>query len=74
MTAPDDPDFGDVISMIYGYVPYVIGLVVCVLVVRLLLRERALDSPCCWGQFYRKTMWPVLILLLAGLIVVRALV
>jgi len=52
VTAPDDPDFGDVISMIYGYVPYVIGLVVCVLV------------------FYRKTMWPVLILLLAGLIVI----
>eukprot|EP00658_Telonema_sp_P-2_P008509 TRINITY_DN13212_c0_g1_i1.p1 TRINITY_DN13212_c0_g1~~TRINITY_DN13212_c0_g1_i1.p1 ORF type:complete len:379 (+),score=87.02 TRINITY_DN13212_c0_g1_i1:250-1386(+) len=52
VTAPDDIDFADVVSIIYGYVPYVCGLACLVIL------------------FWRRTMWPLLLLLVGSVIVV----
>jgi len=52
VTVPNDPNFGDVIAIIYGFIPYVGGLVCLVL----------------W--IFRRTVWPLLILIMAGIIVV----
>eukprot|EP00656_Telonema_subtile_P050503 TRINITY_DN6556_c0_g2_i1.p1 TRINITY_DN6556_c0_g2~~TRINITY_DN6556_c0_g2_i1.p1 ORF type:complete len:359 (+),score=61.24 TRINITY_DN6556_c0_g2_i1:181-1257(+) len=52
VTAPDSPSFGEVLAVIWSFLPYACGLGLVVEV------------------FRRRTMWPLLMLLMAGMIVV----
>lgn len=68
VTAPDSPNFGEVLAIIWGYIPYVCGaLCVLALVHPGLGTTHMINLPV---QIVKKTMWPLALLCVAGVIVI----